>query len=120
MSRELFNRSTPYSAKCSLNLNMFINFLNFCIKIDYENNYCYICNYYKIVTMTDAIYDRRIEALSFINKERSGLVIELIEKISEKIFKEFLSVGFIICGYTPKAETWRISKLGEEYYSELQ
>lgn len=63
--------------------------------------------------------DDRRSALAFICKEKSGFVNELIEKIGERIFKEFLSIGFIICGYTPKYKTWRISKLGENYCSEL-
>ena len=62
----------------------------------------------------------RTNALAVINVEKRGLVKELIAKIGECIFNEFLSVGFIICGYNAESKTWRISQLGEDYYAELR
>ena len=62
----------------------------------------------------------RTDALAVINFEKRGLVKELIAKIGERIFNEFLSIGFIICGYNAESKTWRLSQLGEDYYAELQ
>lgn len=61
-----------------------------------------------------------LEALAYINDEKKGYISKLIERIGQKCVEEFVSVGFIICGYTRTAKTWRISKFGKEFYSEVQ
>ena len=73
------------------------------------------------IVMTNIVNNAdRTDALAVINFEKKGLVKELIAKIGERIFNEFLSIGFIICGYNAESKTWRISQLGEDYYAELQ
>ena len=45
---------------------------------------------------------------------------ELRTLLDEELMKEFISVGFIICGYTRTSKTWRISDLCRSYVEELQ
>lgn len=54
-------------------------------------------------------------ALKFIYRKKSGTFRELNNKVDQNRIKEFISVGFIICGFTPSTKTWKISTLGKEY-----
>lgn len=58
-------------------------------------------------------------ALQNIYRSGWGYFNELQENIDEEILSEFLSVGFIICGYTRTRKTWRISSLGRNYVEDL-
>ncbi len=44
-----------------------------------------------------------------------GYIKDLRDKIGDSLISEFISVGFIICGYTRSDKTWRISELGRGY-----
>ena len=55
------------------------------------------------------------KALEIVYKEERGTINDLKESITTEMVKKLISVGFIICGYTHKAKTWRISLLGKEY-----
>lgn len=57
-------------------------------------------------------YDK---ALKFIYGEKRGTIGDLQKKISKETVDKFISVGFIICGYTPTAKTWKLSSLGKLY-----
>ncbi len=54
-------------------------------------------------------------ALRFIYGEKRGKIKDLQEKISKETVDKFISVGFIICGYTTTAKTWKLSSLGKLY-----
>ena len=58
-------------------------------------------------------------ALETINKESAGYVKELKETITPEMVDKFISIGFIICGYTQEAKTWKISKLGKEFIKDF-
>ncbi len=62
----------------------------------------------------------RLNALAKINDKENGYMSELITEIGQKLVDEFIAVGFIICGYTLTAKTWRVSELGKEYYAEIK
>jgi len=54
-------------------------------------------------------------ALKFIYRKKSGTFTELKKEVDQNRIDEFISVGFIICGYTPSTKTWKISSLGKQY-----
>lgn len=54
-------------------------------------------------------------ALKFIYHKKSGTFTDLRKRVTKELIDSFISVGFIICGYTPSAKTWKISTLGKEY-----
>lgn len=58
-------------------------------------------------------------ALETISKEGAGYVQELKKTITPEMVEKFISIGFVICGYTREAKTWRISKLGKEYIKDF-
>lgn len=64
--------------------------------------------------------EQQTKALISIYKEGQGYIKDLRRKIGDTIMSEFISVGFIICGYTRSDKTWRISELGQGYVRELQ
>ncbi|MBM6845390.1 hypothetical protein [Phocaeicola plebeius] len=58
-------------------------------------------------------------ALIQIYQSKQGYINRLEENISKDLIREFISVGFIICGFTRTAKTWRLSKLGHDYIQEM-
>ena len=62
----------------------------------------------------------RLNALAKVNNKGNGYMNELIPEIGQKFVDEFIAVGFIICGYTLTAKTWRVSELGKEFYAEIK
>ncbi len=64
--------------------------------------------------------EQQKKALISIYKDGRGYVKDLRKKIGDSLTTEFISVGFIICGYTRSDKTWRISDLGRGYVRELQ
>ncbi len=62
----------------------------------------------------------RLKALAKVNNKGNGYMNELIPEIGQKFVDEFIAVGFIICGYTLTAKTWRVSELGKEFYAEIK
>ncbi len=62
----------------------------------------------------------RMGALRIINSLGCGYMTTLKSRVEESLIEEFISVGFIVCGYTRANKTWRISELGKNFYSELQ
>lgn len=63
--------------------------------------------------------ENRKSALRAIYEDGRGYINDLQEKIGRELLSEFISVGFIICGYTRTSKTWRISKLGQSYVRDL-
>jgi hypothetical protein len=61
----------------------------------------------------------RTSALTTIYRSDKGYIKDLQQSIGDELLAEFISVGFIICGYTRKSKTWRISKLGKDYVEDL-
>ena len=59
----------------------------------------------------------RIAALSYIVTERFGYVRDLIAKVKQSIVEEFVSMGFVIMGYTPEDKTWRVSDFAVSFYN---
>lgn len=63
--------------------------------------------------------ETRLTALKNIYLTQRGYLGELQDAIGEEMLSEFISVGFIICGYTRTKKTWRISNLGSTYIADL-
>lgn len=63
--------------------------------------------------------DQQKTALINIYKDGRGYIKDLRDNIGDALMSEFISVGFIICGYTHSDKTWRISELGRGYVREL-
>lgn len=63
--------------------------------------------------------DGRLKALKYIYNEGSGYMSELMDKVGRDYANELVAVGFVICGYNPKAKTWRISEMAREFYLEI-
>lgn len=63
--------------------------------------------------------EKRISALKSIYTSGWGYIKDLRTNIGEELLSEFISVGFIICGYTRTKKTWRISNLGRSYVRDL-
>lgn len=61
----------------------------------------------------------RESALKRIYNDGWGYVNDLRTKIGNELLSEFVSVGFIICGYTRTSKTWRISNLGKSYVQDM-
>ena len=59
----------------------------------------------------------RISALSYVVSKRYGYVHELVETIKQNIVDEFVSLGFVIMGYTIEDKTWRASDFAVSYYN---
>ena len=55
-------------------------------------------------------------ALETIYNKKRGTIKELTESITSEMVDKFISVGFIICGYTPTDKTWKISTLGKDFF----
>lgn len=64
--------------------------------------------------------NERLAALAKVYEQRNGFMSDLVQEIGQKFVDEFIAVGFIICGYTIAAKTWRISELGKEFYTEIK
>ena len=58
----------------------------------------------------------RVDALSYVVTQQYGYVKDLLDKIQKTIVDEFVSIGFIIMGYTPEDKTWRVSSFAKTYY----
>ena len=58
----------------------------------------------------------RVDALDYVVSTKYGYVKDLLKKVQETIVAEFVSLGFIIMGYTPEDKTWRVSSFAESYY----
>lgn len=63
--------------------------------------------------------DKRTSALKNIYTSGWGYIKDLRTNIGEELLSEFISVGFIICGYTRTQKTWRISNLGRSYVRDM-
>lgn len=63
--------------------------------------------------------DKRTSALKNIYNSGWGYIKDLRTTIGEDLLSEFISVGFIICGYTRTKKTWRISNLGRSYVRDM-
>lgn len=59
----------------------------------------------------------RLGALRYIVDTQYGYVGELITNIGKAFADEFVSLGFVIMGYTMDDKTWRVSELAKRYYS---
>lgn len=74
-----------------------------------------LCNIKALMNMNE----ERKTALRNIYKSGWGYFNDLQNSIGKEILSEFVSVGFIICGYTREKKTWRISNLGRSYVQDL-
>lgn len=63
--------------------------------------------------------DKRASALKNIYNSGWWYIKDLRTNIGEDLLSEFISVGFIICGYTRTKKTWRISNLGRSYVRDM-
>jgi len=57
--------------------------------------------------------------LGYVCKTKNGYVDELIKNVGLNDFLQFESVGFITKGHTLKSETWKKTKLADQYYRDL-
>jgi hypothetical protein len=64
--------------------------------------------------------EKEIAALKRIYNSGRGYLEELRDSIGNDLLSEFISVGFIVCGYSRTSRTWRISNLGRCYVRELR
>ena len=64
----------------------------------------------------EAMDKERVDALSYVVQTRHGYVKDLLTKMRQTIVNEFVSLGFIIMGYTDEDKTWRVSSFAETYY----
>lgn len=64
--------------------------------------------------------EQQTDALISIYKTKKGYIKDLRNTIGDSLLSEFISVGFIICGYSRTDKTWRLSDLGRGYVEELQ
>lgn len=63
----------------------------------------------------------RSTALKFINEKKPrGYMTCLKSFVESKFIDEFKSVGFIKTGYTRKAETYSVTELGKQFWSEIK
>lgn len=61
----------------------------------------------------------RLKALEYIYRENNGYMESLRKNVQECYVEELISAGFVICGYTSKSKTWKISQLGKDFYNEI-
>ncbi len=59
-------------------------------------------------------------ALVCIYTKGRGYLSELRKSIDPQLIDEFITAGFIICGFTRTSKTWRISSLGKGYVEDLE
>lgn len=57
--------------------------------------------------------------LGYVCKTKNGYVDELIKIVGIDDVLQFESVGFITKGHTLKNETWKKTKLADQYYRDL-
>ena len=57
--------------------------------------------------------------LKFVCKSKNGYIDNLVENIGKDCVLQFESVGFITKGHTLKNETWKKTKLADQYYKDL-
>ena len=55
----------------------------------------------------------------YVCKTKNGYVDKLIEIVGIDDVLQFESVGFITKGHTLKSETWKKTKLADQYYRDL-
>lgn len=58
----------------------------------------------------------RVDALNYVVSTKYGYVKDLLLKVQQTVVDEFVSLGFIIMGYTHEDKTWRASSFAESYY----
>ena len=58
----------------------------------------------------------RLNALRYVVKTKNGYVSDLNASIGNFV-DEFVSLGFVIMGYTWTKKTWRASESAKRYYS---
>jgi len=59
-----------------------------------------------------------LKALRYLVRHKYGKVTDL--KISDKLIREFCTLGFIRTGWTNDTQTWRILPFGESYYNSVK
>lgn len=57
--------------------------------------------------------------LGYVCKTKNGYVDELIKTVGIDDVLQFESVGFITKGHTLKSETWKKTRLADQYYKDL-
>lgn len=68
------------------------------------------------MTTIEKMDNERVEALRYIISTKYGYVRELLKNIAHSIVEEFVSLGFIIMGYTSDDKTWKVSSFAEDFY----
>jgi len=64
--------------------------------------------------------EKKKSALVSIYRSGQGYMQDLRNTIDQKFIDEFITAGFIICGFTRTDKTWRISALGKGYVEDLE
>ncbi len=64
--------------------------------------------------------EKKKSALVSIYRSGRGYMKDLCKTIDPKFIDEFITAGFIICGFTRTDKTWRISSLGKGYVEDLE
>lgn len=59
------------------------------------------------------------EKLGYVCKTKHGYVNELTEQLGRPCIDQFASIGFITKGVTMNNETWRKTRLADQYYKDL-
>lgn len=73
-----------------------------------------------LMACADIMDEERVNALSYVVSQKCGYVKDLLNEIKQAIVDEFVSLGFIIMGYTAESKTWRASSFAETYYNIVQ
>ena len=81
-----------------------------------QNTFSIGCDIKKGIIMNE----KKKSALVSIYKSGRGYLDDLRNTIDPKYIDEFITAGFIICGFTRTSKTWRISSLGKGYVEELE
>ncbi len=59
------------------------------------------------------------DELGYVCKTKKGYVSDLKSRVGQDVVSQFESIGFITKGHTLKSETWRKTKLADQYYIDL-
>ena len=81
-----------------------------------KNTFSIGCDIKKGIIMNE----KKKSALINIYKSGRGYLDDLRKTVDSKYIEEFITAGFIICGFTRKSKTWRISSLGKGYVEDLE
>lgn len=73
-----------------------------------------------VMAMNEIMDKERVIALSYVVNKSYGYVRELLANVRESIVQEFVSLGFVIMGYTSDEQTWRASTSASDFLQIVQ